>query len=176
MTNEIIIGHQSDDFNSSEERSRLPESFDSKLTRWRFNLFPAYFFTGARITYISHDFREVKIRLPLSWRTRNVVGTIFGGSMYGAIDPIFMVMLIKILGNDYIVWDKGAEIQFRKPGRGVLFARFFIPEEELELIRIGSKENFSVDRIYDVELVDKKGEVHASARKIVYIRRKDAVR
>src|SRR2546422_8429965 len=56
-------------------------------------------------------------RLPLSWRTRNYVGTIFGGSMYGAVDPVYMVMLIKLLGPGYTVWDKAAAIRFRRPGR-----------------------------------------------------------
>jgi hypothetical protein len=36
-----------------------------------------------------------------SWRTRNYVGTIFGGSMYSAVDPIYMVMLTRRLGKDY---------------------------------------------------------------------------
>lgn len=43
---------------------------------------------------------EVRIRLPLSRRTRNYVGTIFGGSLYGALDPIYMIMLIKALGPE----------------------------------------------------------------------------
>jgi len=59
----------------------------------------------------------VRIRLPLIWRTRNYVGTIFGGSLYGAVDPIYMIMLIKALGPDYIVWDKAATIRFLRPGR-----------------------------------------------------------
>ena len=64
----------------------MPESWSSRLLRWKFNLFPAYRGTGARIAYIADDFHEVRLRLPLSWRTRNAVGTIFGGSMYGAVD------------------------------------------------------------------------------------------
>jgi hypothetical protein len=61
----------------------MPESWTTRLTRWRLNWFPAYRGTGARLTYISADWSEVHIRLPLSWRTRNYVGTIFGGSMCG---------------------------------------------------------------------------------------------
>jgi hypothetical protein len=38
--------------------------------------------------------------MPLSWRTRNYVGTIFGGSMNSAVDPIYMVILIRRLGKD----------------------------------------------------------------------------
>ncbi|HEY7862904.1 MAG TPA: DUF4442 domain-containing protein, partial [Thermoanaerobaculia bacterium] len=63
------------------------ESLRSRWMPFLFNFFPAYRGTGARMTYVSEDWREVRIRLPLSWRTRNYVGTIFGGSLYGAVDP-----------------------------------------------------------------------------------------
>src|SRR5437763_12581448 len=106
----------------------MPESFRTRLLRWKINLFPAYRGSGARVTYIASDFREVRVRLPLSWRTRNVVGTIFGGSMYGAVDPVYMIMLMRLLGRDFIVWDKAAGIRFRKPGRATLYATFKIGE------------------------------------------------
>jgi acyl-coenzyme A thioesterase PaaI-like protein len=142
------------------------------LYRWGFNLFPAYCATGARITFISHDFREVRIKLPLSWQTRNYVGTIFGGSMYAAVDPVYMLMLIKNLGPDYVVWDKSACIRFRKPGRATLFARFVLEEGELDAIRSALTHSHSADRTYQVELTDKEGVVHASVEKVVYIRPK----
>jgi acyl-coenzyme A thioesterase PaaI-like protein len=139
--------------------------------RWGFNLFPAFRGTGARITYISGDYREMRVELPLSWRTRNYVGTIFGGSLYGAVDPHYMIMLIKILGPGYTVWDKAATIRFRKPGRGKLFAQFVISEEEVtEVRRLLETEN-SIDRVYNVDLTDSAGVVHASVAKTVYIRR-----
>ncbi|HEX7831004.1 MAG TPA: DUF4442 domain-containing protein, partial [Thermoanaerobaculia bacterium] len=65
----------------------MPEDFASRLMRWKFNIFPAYRGTGGRVKYIAADFREVRVALPLSFRTRNAVGTIFGGSMYAAVDP-----------------------------------------------------------------------------------------
>ena len=98
----------------------MSESFASRRLRWLFNLLPAYRGTGGRVTYIASDFREVRVKLPLSWRTRNYVGTIYGGSLYGAVDGVYMVMLIRILGPEYIVWDKAATIRFRKPGRSTL--------------------------------------------------------
>ena len=113
----------------------MSESLRSRVFRWGFNLFPAYCATGARITYISRDFREVHVRLPLSWQTRNYVGTIFGGSMYAAVDPVYMLMLIKNLGPDYVVWDKSACINFKKPGRTPLFASFVLDEAELDANR-----------------------------------------
>ena len=151
----------------------MPESFRSRLLRWRFNFFPAYRGTGARITYIAADFSEVRVRLPLSWRSRNYVGTIFGGSLYGAVDPIYMIILIQRLGLDYIVWDKAASIRFLKPGRTTLYATFKIDEEELAAIRKATEQG-PVDRTYNVELVDDAAVAHAAVTKTIYIRRKSS--
>lgn len=75
----------------------MSESFESRVMRWRFNFFPAFRRTGARISYISADKRELHVEIPLNRRTRNYVGTTYGGSMYGAIDGILMVMFINLL-------------------------------------------------------------------------------
>ena len=80
----------------------MNESIRTRLLRWGFNLFPAYRRTGARVTYIAGDFGEVRIKLPLNWKTRNYVGTIFGGSMYGAVDPIYLIMFINFSGQSIL--------------------------------------------------------------------------
>ena len=147
----------------------MPESFASKIDRWKFNFFPAYRGTGARVIFISADYREMRVKIPLSWRTRNYVGTIYGGSMYAGIDPIYMLMLIKNLGRDYIVWDKSAKIRFKRPGKETLFAKFLLTEEELTEIKAILEAQKSVNRIYNVELADKNGKVHASIEKTLYI-------
>jgi uncharacterized protein DUF4442 len=149
----------------------MPESWPSRRLRWGFNLFPAFRGTGARITYIASDFREVHVKLPLNWRTRNYVGTIFGGSLYGAVDPHYMIMLIRILGPDFVVWDKAATIRFKKPGRATLYARFLLDDEEIATIRRLTENGKPVDRVYTVDLTDEKGVVHATVEKTVYIRR-----
>ena len=150
----------------------MPESWKSRRLRWKFNLFPAYRGVGARVIYIADDYREVRISLRLSWRSRNAVGTIFGGSMYGSVDPVYMIMLMHILGRGYIVWDKAATIRFRKPGRTTLFATFRLDEGEIEAIRNMTANGESVDRTYNVDLVDAEGIVHASVEKVIYIKRK----
>lgn len=150
----------------------MPESLTSRMYRWGFNLFPAYRGTGGRVLYIASDWREVKIKLPLNWRTRNYVGTIFGGSIYGAIDPFYMLMLMHILGPGYTVWDKAANIRFRRPGKSVLFADFHLSDEEIEEIKNLADGAKSIDRVYDVELKDKDGVVHAHIEKTLYISKK----
>jgi acyl-coenzyme A thioesterase PaaI-like protein len=150
----------------------MSESLKTKFERWGFNFFPAYRGTGGRIEYISHDYREIHIKIPLNWRTRNYVGTIYGGSMYGAVDPIYMIMLIKILGRDYVVWDKAARIRFKRPGKETLHAKFLITKEEVETIKNELNEKKSIDRVYNIELKNSEGKVHAVIEKTIYIARK----
>jgi acyl-coenzyme A thioesterase PaaI-like protein len=152
----------------------VSESWASRRLRWGFNLFPAFRGTGARVTYIAGDFREARVELPLGWRTRNFVGTIFGGSLYGAVDPLYMILLIKILGPGYTVWDKAATIRFLKPGRGRLYARFLLEEDEIQTIRRLTEAAPSVDRVYRVDLKDAAGLVHASVEKTISVRRNRA--
>lgn len=150
----------------------MPEDFKSRRLRWLFNFFPAYRGTGGRVIYIADDFHEVRVKIPLSWRTRNYVGTIYGGSIYGAVDPIYMLMLIKILGRDYIVWDKAAKIRFKKPGTGTLYVDFHLSDKEIGEIRQLAETAKSIDRIYGLELKDKNGVVCALIEKTLYIAKK----
>jgi len=150
---------------------RLPAPISNKLRCWSFYLFGCYRGTGGRLKYIAEDWSEVRLELPLSWRTRNYVGTIFGGSIYSAVDPIYMLMLIRRLGPEFIVWDKAASIQFKKPGKETLRAQFVVNDEELGAIRAALETQRSVDRTYTIELKDGSGNICATVEKIIYIRR-----
>ena len=147
------------------------DSLRARLYRLGFNWFPAYRRTGGRVTYIAPDWSEVRVELPHSWLTRNYVGTTFGGSMYAAVDPFHMMMLLKRLGDEYVVWDKEAEIRFKKPVQETLYARFTLTDAELEAVRaeLATEGTDAVDRHYTVDLVDAEGTVHATVRKTVYV-------
>jgi acyl-coenzyme A thioesterase PaaI-like protein len=156
----------------SQSKSVMPESLRTKAMRYAYNFFPAYRGTGARISYIASDFREIRVRIPLNWRTRNYVGTIFGGSMFGGVDPVYMVMLIKNLGPEYAVWDKSARIEFKKPGRNELHACFILTSEELSAIRNETESSRATERTYHIEITDREGNVCASVQKTIFIRRR----
>ena len=137
--------------------------------RWLWNLYPCYFFTGARVRRIDLSAAWVRVELPLTWRTRNIVGTLFGGFLYAAADPIFMVMLRRMLGPDYVVWDKAASIDFVHPGRTRVTADFRIPAEDFALIREAVDRDGRTERHYPVEWVDASGVVVARLDKTVWI-------
>jgi hypothetical protein len=159
---------------------RDPTANRSRLRHFLFylmlNLWPCIRGTGARITYLARDYTELHLRLPLNWRTRNRVGTIFGGSMYAAVDPFYMILLMETLGRDYVVWDKAAEIRFRKPGRTTLKAMFKLTPELLARTR--ARVELEGETTFDlgVELKDEAGVVHADITKTIYVASADFYR
>ncbi len=151
----------------------MPESLKTRCMRWYFNyLFPCYRRTGVRVLYFASDYHEVRIALPLNRRTRGYFGTLFGGSIYGVVDPVLMVMLNLILGRDYRVWDKEAHIRFLRAGRSTLYADFRLEEREIEAIRAELEHAPTLERVYHVALRDAEGVVHAEVDKTLHIRRR----
>lgn len=150
----------------------MPESLRTRLFRLAINLVPAYAGSGGRVRYIASDWRELHVEVPLTLRTRNYVGTIYGGSMFGATDPFFMIMLMKNLGPAYEVWDKAASIRFRKPGLATLSACFIITEADLASIRQDLKSAPKTERTFRIALKDAEGNVHAEIERLVHIREK----
>ena len=150
----------------------MKESWEARWLRWRFNFFPAYRRTGARIVFIAPDYREVRIRLALNWSTKNHNGTIFGGSLYAALDPVFVMMLFFILRNEkVIIWTKVSHIDFLRPGRSTLYANFILPESDIKNILLRLKTENKVDCDFKVELVDKSNVVTVRMQQTVSIRK-----
>ena len=142
-----------------------------KLQRW-VNLYPPYLGAAVRVTRISEDFRDVEVEMPLRFYNRNYVGTHFGGSLYSMCDPFYMLMLINILGPDYIVWDKAASIRFRKPGKGVMKAVFHLSEEQIAEIRAAAETQPKVEPQFQVLIKDAEGNVVAEIDKLLYVKKK----
>lgn len=145
------------------------ESFKTWRFRQLMNWYPMYFGTGGKILFWSGDSHEVHLRLRRNVWTYNYVGTIFGGSMFAASDPFYMLMLLRILGSQYVVWDKSASIRFRKPGRQTLYARFELTDGLLDAIQEDVAANGQTERIFTLQWVDKEGIVHAEIERLCYI-------
>ena len=140
--------------------------------RLLFNLWPPLMGAGIRIKRIRPDWKEVDVEMKLRAWNANYVGTHYGGSLYSMTDPFFMVMLIEILGRDYIVWDKSASIRFRKPGRGTVYAEFRVTDEQIAEIRGALKTEEKIEREFSIEVKDGAGEVIAQVKKLLHFRNK----
>lgn len=141
---------------------------------WRmYNVWPSLRGTGGRVTHATKDWTELDVKIPLNWRTRNYRETIFGGSLYAAIDPYVMMMLIHQLGDDYIVWDKSARISFKRPGTETLYAKFRLPLDLVAGLKAQVDENNKLDYKYSLDLKDENGAVYATVDKLVFIARRE---
>lgn len=126
-----------------------------------------------RITKVSDDLKTVKIKLPISYKNRNYVSAIFGGSMFSAVDPIPMVQLINLLDESYIVWDKSAEIFFKRPARENLYADFHYSEEELLKIQQDVAANNEIEIQKTTLLTNQdRTTVYCEVRKTIYVANK----
>ena len=142
-----------------------------KLRRF-IRLYPPYLGAGVRVTHVAEDFRRIEVEMPLRFYNRNYVGTHFGGSLYSMVDPFYMLMLINILGPEYIVWDKAANIRFKKPGKGVMKAIFELTEEKIAEIRAAAETQSKVEPLFQVLVKDAEGNVVAEVDKLLYIKKK----
>ena len=127
---------------------------------------------GVKLEDMSKDYRHAKVSMPLTFYNKNYMGTQFGGSLYSMTDPWYMLMLIKNLGKNYIVWDKGATIQFKKPGKGKVSAEFILTQEVIDEIKAYVETNTKMDYTFKVEVKDEKGTLICLVDKVLYIRKK----
>jgi acyl-coenzyme A thioesterase PaaI-like protein len=145
-------------------------AFRRRLLEKLINFYPPLFGAGIRSRIV--DERTVEVEMNLTALNRNIVGVHFGGSLYAMCDPWFMLILMRLLGSDYIVWDKAASIQFKQPGRGKVKARFHIPAERVDQIRLAADENFKTEPTFTVDVLDGQRRVIAKVEKLLYVRRK----
>jgi len=152
------------------------ESWRNRLLRWRINHFPCYRGTGGRLVFVSEDRRTWRVEVPLNRRTRNIWGTIFGGSLYAAVDPVYGVMLADLLGPGVVVWIKTAQVRFRRPGRETLTAECHLTEAALSSVREEFSAEGSAERTFLIELKDSGGEVCTAVEATYHIASADVGR
>ena len=136
------------------------------------NLWPPFLFSGIRVTRLAEDYREAEVVLKKHWYNMNYVGVHFGGSLFAMTDECYMIMLMRVLGKDYYVWDSRATIEYLKPGRGTVIARFAITDSELREIldkTAGGEKHFPD---FIVQITDEAGDVVARVLKTLYVRKK----
>lgn len=144
----------------------------ANIYKYGFNWSPMYRRTTAKLVNVSDDLHYVKIRLKLNWKNRNYAGSMFGGSMLSATDPIYMIQLIQILGDNYVVWDKAVTAKYKRPGKGTIYGEFIFTTEEIIAIKKNVVEQKQFDIIKDMTLVNAKNEIVAEFSKTLYIAEK----
>ena len=136
------------------------------------NFYPPFLGAGIRVTYPKDDDHTIVVRMKLTFYNRNLFGTQFGGSLYAMADPFFVFILMRHLGGGYLVWDKKAQIEFLKPGRGTVMGRYNVPPEEIARVKALADAGEIVEPVYVAEVKSDDGEVVARVTKTLWVRKK----
>lgn len=148
----------------------LNKYFDkATLFRVLFNWSPMYKRSCGKIIHVSKDLHTVRIKIPLSYKNKNYVGSIFGGSLFAATDPIYMIQLMQILGKDYVVWDKASVIRFKKPAYCVAYADFHFSSDEIAEIQQRVSLEKEVNFTKYLKITDANQNVFTELEKTLYI-------
>ncbi|RUO33168.1 DUF4442 domain-containing protein [Aliidiomarina soli] len=136
------------------------------------NWYRPYRGAAIKVTALSKDFTYARVEMRQRWYNSNYVGTHFGGSLYSMVDPMFMLLLMRQLGPDYIVWDKSAHIDFKRPGRGRVYAEFSLTAAQVEDIKKAADQGERVLPEWQVEVMDEDNKVVARVDKTLYVKKK----
>ncbi len=138
-----------------------------------FNETPAFILTGCRIVYVSDDFYEVHTIFEVSENTINCHKAGFGGAIYASLDPIYPLQLHHILGDNYVIWDLAASIEYLKPILNHVHARFVITKDQIQIIKVKVKLKNKAVLDFAVQYEDLDGNIYAKAVKTIYIADKE---
>lgn len=99
----------------------------------RLELFPPFFMMRVKVLYLSEDWREVRLRLPLTALARNMGGSMFGGNQASLADPVPALACARLFPG-HSVWTRALRLDFQRPGVTDLELRFrFDPEIEQQV-------------------------------------------
>ena len=136
---------------------------------WGFNVFPAFRGTGGRLVSVSPDFLTITARLRYNWRTKNIMGSVYGGSLFAVTDGPHPIILMAALGPESVVLDKAASIRYRKPAYEDLTVKFhFSPQEILEIEHRLQQEK-ELEYLVKMDLTGNDGSVFATVERTLYV-------
>jgi len=147
-------------------------AFNPAVMRQLLNFWPPFLFSGIKVAELRDDYRYCRVELKNRPWTRNINSSQFGGSMFAMTDPIYTLLLMGALGNEYLVWDKQADIDFIKPGKGKLTAEFWLSDDAVSSIKAATAEGDKHFPQFVVHIKDCQQQIVAEVNRTVYVRKK----
>ncbi len=155
---------------------RIPRRrYSSKMLKRAMNLFPPLLVNRIKIAEADEEFKNLRVTVKYSWLNKNIQKSIFGGSIFSAIDPFYAVMYWQIFNSKNIpmlIWIKKAEIDYIKTATSNLHMDFKLSENDIENAITALKENEKHEVWHTIKVFNIHNELCAESRVLVYIRNK----
>ncbi len=141
--------------------------------RMLLNLYPPLFFQRIRCLEIGPGFLSCKMRVSKSLLNRNLNGTIFGGTIFAAADPVYSFLYWQIFarrGMPVQAWLAAAGVRYLQPAASDLTLDFAIPEAHIQEAIAAFEGDGRYRRTYTTPAIDVEGEVCALIETEAYLR------
>lgn len=142
--------------------------------KWGLRLYPPLFFQRIWVRRIMDSFLGADVKINKSLMNINSNKTIFGGTIFSAIDPFYPILLDQYFKHQGIsrtvAWLKTAHIDYIKPGKYDLEVSIRLNNQILEETLKTIKKEGKVVRTFQTQVFDKHGTLCAVAHNEVYIR------
>ena len=136
-------------------------------------LWPPFLGTGIRVKSFSDDLSCILVQMKTRFWSQNYFGTHYGGSLFSMTDPFYALMLVHILGKEYIIWDKSASIRYKIATTNPVYARFELSPEKIQQLKSQLVDQHKIEPTFCIPITDEKGRTIALVERTLHIRRKD---
>jgi len=143
------------------------------VLKWALRFYPPLFFQRIWVRKFKKGFYGAHVKISRSIFNKNYNGSIFGGTIFAAVDPFYPVLFHQLFshkGYRVIAWSKSAEVQYIKPANSNLYFDIELTDSDIaEAEEILNSEGKYI-KIYPVDIYDDQHEVCAMVSCEVYLR------
>ena len=145
-----------------------------RVLKWAMRLYPPFLCQGIWTQKFEKEFSGVDVKIVKNIFNRNYNRSIFGGTIFSAADPFYVLLFHQILGRRGFgvrLWLKHSTIDFIKPGNCNLYFKIRLSSEEIEEVvsKLESERKFI--KTFRVEITNKEGILYALVHNEIYIRK-----
>ncbi len=154
-------------------KKKHPRVWSERKFKWVLNLYPPFFFNRIRVVELAPGCRACRVRVKKSLLTRNLQGTMFGGTIFSAADPFYPLLYWQAMAHEGRVvqaWLKTATIRYTKAAKTDLTLEFALSDADVRDALAALDESGRFSRTFTTQAVDRDGQVCAEIETEVYLR------
>ncbi len=142
--------------------------------KWLLRFYPPFLFQCIWVKRVHDNFVGIDVKICKSFLNINSNRTVFGGTIFAALDPVHPLLLDQIFKSrglrNTVAWLKSAQIDYLKPGQTSLYFSVHFSTEQIDEAYSSIRRDGKVVRTFLTEVYDKNGVLCAVSHNEVYIR------
>jgi acyl-coenzyme A thioesterase PaaI-like protein len=144
-----------------------------RVLKWAMRCYPPFLFQGIWTKQFEKEFTGAQVKIINNIFNRNYNRTIFGGTIFSAADPYYVLLFYQILirkGWRVKLWLKHSTIDFLRPGNCNLYFKINLSPEDIEEVVAKLESDGKFIKTFRVEITNKEGILYAVVHNEIYIR------